>query len=268
MNIALRLCKLTWLENLKGQIIWIACGVGVLILCAVAVLSGAALTHQGRLLDVSTYFFIDATLFLTALFIGAQAFPRDFTNRGLAELLVPTGTLKGVLYLSRLTGHATLLIVLAAFLFLFRHAAFLLAQSTDSAATATTLLMFLLTSLKLTLALCVAAALSVFTRPIISMLGTIALFLFGHFSSGVSGLSGIDAQADRLLSQESALLFKFFRIWNPNSLVLESFQGAWETPSLVELTTRISWGVGAIFVFLAAGILAAQNKEIGSVQAS
>ena len=267
MNLALRLCKLTWLESLKGQVLWIACGVGVLILCAVAVLSGAALSHQDRLLDVSTYFFVDATLFLTALFIGSQAFPRDFTNRGLAEILVPGGILKGVLYLSRLAGHASLLVTLAAFLFLFRHVAFALADSTGAGAFDTTVSMWLLSSLKLTLALCAAALLGIFTRPIIAMLGTLGLFLFGHFSSGLSGLRGLEADPGHLVTQETAFLLKAFRLWNPNALVLESFQGAWESPDARELTLRVAWGVGAIAVFAALGALSAQRKEIGSIQA-
>ncbi|MCA2958955.1 MAG: hypothetical protein IOD12_01795 [Silvanigrellales bacterium] len=266
--LSLRLCVLTWLENLRGQVVWIACGVGVLILCAVAVLSGAALSHQERLLDVSTYFFIDATLFLTALFMGSQVFPRDFSNRGLAEILVPGGFPKSLLFLSRMAGHATLLVALGLVLFLFRHAAFALADSSVAASIAVTPLMLILSALKLTLTLCVSAFFGIHTRPVVAMLGTLALFLFGHFSSGVSGLRGLADDPERLVSGELAFLFQFFRIWNPNFLVLESFQGVWESPPGSELALRVAWGASAIAFFALVGAVSVQMKDVSNLQAN
>lgn len=263
-----RLCVLTWFENLRGQVVWIAFGVGTLILCAMALLSGAALSHQGRLLDVSTYFLIDATLFLTGLFVGAQVFPRDFSNRGLAEILAPAGFPKALLFLSRVAGHASLLVVLGAFLFLFRHGAFALADSLDAGQTQVTALMAVLSSFKLTLALCVSAFFGIFTRPVVAMLGTLALFLFGHFSTGITGLQGLTENPESLVSKEIAFLFHFFRIWNPNFLVLESFQGAWESPGTAELLSRLAWGAGAIGAFATVGALLAHAKDVSNLQAN
>jgi hypothetical protein len=262
-----RLCKLTWHENIRGQVLWIAAGVGVLILSAVAVMSGAALSHQDRLLDVSTYFLVDATLFLTAVFVGAQVFPRDFSNRGLAEILVPSGYGKAPLYLARLAGHASLLGLLCIVLFVFRHAAFHLADAGKAGAWNVTFLMAAFSGLKLTVALCVAAFLGIVTRPVIAMLGTLALFLFGHFSSGVTGLRGLAENPEELVSGPAAFLFKAFRIWNPNFLVLESFQGAWESPMPEELALRFAWGAGAVLVFAGLGAAMAQGKDVESVRA-
>jgi ABC-type transport system involved in multi-copper enzyme maturation permease subunit len=261
------LCALTWRENLKGQILWIGFGAGLLVLLATGVLSGAALSHQDRLLDVSTYFLIDATVFLTALFLGSTLFSRDFCNRGLAEILIPAGVSRSRLYLGRLIGHATMLAPLCFFLFAFRAIPVFLGEGTLKTLTYTSLIMTFFCTFKAILALHVAAFLGITTRPVIALLGSLAFFLFGHFSSGISGVQGLSQDGDYWLSQHLALLYKFFRIWNPNFLLLESWQGAWESPTQWELLQRLGWGAAAIVLFAALGAGLAARQEIGSSKA-
>ena len=261
------LWKLTWRENLGGQVVWIAAGTGVLILTALAALSGAALTYQDRLVDVSTYFLVDAVTFLTGLFLGAGLFSRDFTSRGLAELLVPRGVGKHTLYLGRLSGLASLLAALALVLFLFRGVAFALADGSQGAFSHAALVMFLFCATKTALALSVGALLGVFVRPVIALLAGIGLFLFGHFSSGVSGLHGVAEEGGALVSPVLGVLFRIVRVWNPNFLVLESFQGGWETPTVGEVLLRLSWGAGAIALCATLGACAARMKEVGAARA-
>lgn len=261
------LCKLTWRENLKGQILWIGFGAGVLVLLLAGVLASVAMDHQDRLLDVASYFLVDAVALLTALFLGASLFPRDFCNRGLAELLVPRGVSRARLFLGRLAGHGTLLLGLTVFLFAFRAIPMFLSESRLGAFDQSALVMAAFSSLKAMLGVCVAAFFGVWVRPVLALLASLGLFLFGHFSSGVSGLRGLVESPDAPVSPLLAFLLKLFRVWNPNFLVLESWRGAWETPSAGELALRVAWGVAAMAAFATMGALAASSREIGASRA-
>lgn len=261
------LCKLTWRENLKGQILWIGFGAGVLVLLLAGALSSVAMDHQDRLLDVSSYFLVDAVALLTALFLGASLFPRDFCNRGLAELLVPRGVSRARLFLGRLVGHGTLLVGLTLFLFAFRAIPVFLSESRLGAFGTTALVMAGFSSLKAILAVCVAAFFGVWVRPVLALLASLGLFLLGHFSSGVSGLRGLVESPDAPVSPFLTFLLGVFRIWNPNFLVLESWRGAWESPGAQELLMRVGWGAAAIAVFATLGALAASAREIGASRA-
>ena len=50
------LLTLTLKEHLRGQIVWVSGFVIVLLMLLVTLISGAALTHESRVLDVFSYF--------------------------------------------------------------------------------------------------------------------------------------------------------------------------------------------------------------------
>jgi hypothetical protein len=262
---SLSIIKMTTHEHLSGQIVWIALGVGILTLALTALISDAALSHQARMVDLSTYFLIDAVSLMMAIFTGSSIFARDFSNRGIAELAIPSGMSRSSLILWRIVAHGLNVFVVTAILFLTRQLAFLLAQVTTPTMLRDSMTMFLFCSLKTILALAVAACLGCFTRPVIALLGTLTLFLLGHFSTGISGARGISEQSG-LVSPTSELLLQALRIWNPNNLVLESLKGAWETPNLTEMTTRVGWGFSAIVVFAILAGVVVSRRDIGAMR--
>lgn len=255
--------KMTAHENYSGQILWLSAGVGALTLVLMALLSGAAVNHQERLVDVASYFLIDIVPFVTAIFMGSFMFSRDFSNRGIAEIAIPGGLSRITLFFWRSFSHGICLAMLIAALSFVRLAAFAIADTWSAAAMTSTLIMFFFSSTKTILAFSLSAFLGCFARPMIALIGTIGIFALGHFSAGVQGLQGM-MQEVRLISPTEAFLFKVLRIWNPNYLVLESFKGAWETPNLSELAMRFGWGFAAIGVFLGAAFLAIRNRDIGA----
>jgi ABC-type multidrug transport system permease subunit len=252
-------------EHLSGQIVWIALGVGVITLAMTAFISDAALSHQARMVDLSTYFLIDMVSLLTAVFTGSSVFSKDFSNRGIAELVIPSGMSRSSLILWRISAHGINIFVVTAILFLTRQLAFLIAQVTTATMLRDSLTMFLFCSLKTILALAVATCLGCFTRPVVALLGTMTLFLLGHFSSGISGARGI-ADEGAPVSPVTEFLLKVLRIWNPNNLVLESLKGTWETPKWPELVTRVGWGLAAIAVFAILAALIVRKRDVGAMR--
>lgn len=265
------LLKLSLHENFTGQVLWIGLGVGVCVVGLAATLAGAALSHEVRALDTASYFLTDVILFLSAIFLGAHQFSRDFSNRGLAEITLTSGMRRESLFAWRVVAHSLSLLPLALLLFATRLASLALVELPSSqsasvwkAVLGSTALMFVFCVVKSTLACAAAAVLGVFVRPVIALLGTLGLFTLGHFSAGVSGLQGLIEDGGHLVSPSVNVMFRILRLWNPNALVLESFQGVWETPQALEIYTRLGWGMAFFGAFLSAGCLAVSRRDIGA----
>jgi hypothetical protein len=256
--------KMTIHENYSGQILWLAFGVGLITLVLLALLSGSALSHQDRLVDVASYFLIDIVPMATSVFMGSFLFSRDFSNRGIAEIAIPGGQSRISLFFWRSFSHSLCLFVLLVILALVRLLAFALADSWNMAVLHSTTLMIALSTTKTLVAFSLAAFLGSFARPMIALIGTFGIFGIGHFSSGIQGLHGMIQEAQLATSVAEEFLFKALRVWNPNLLVLESFRGAWEQPDARELAMRLAWGFSAILVFLSASFLGIRRRDIGA----
>lgn len=258
------LVRLTAFENYTGQVLWISLGTGVLTLLLMATVSDASLSHQLRVVDVASYFLIDLVVLVTAIFMGASLYSRDFSNRGIAELAIPSGMSRQSLLTWRLLSHGICLGGLVLFMYLVRWFAFIFADVSSSSFLADSAIMWLFTTLKSILALTVATFFGCHTRPVVALLGTTAFFGFGHFASGVSGLQDISEQASHLTSDTVRFFFRLLRIWNPNYLTFESLQGQWESIGAMELLGRAGWGLGACLVFLALAMLSVLKRDIGA----
>lgn len=257
---------LTLVENFKGQIFWVAAAVGVVCLALAAILSGAALTTEAWLFDSTSYFLSDVTLFLTAALLGSFLFAKDFSNRGLAEIILVRGMNREQLLFYRLFAHCLSLLLLSLLMVLSRSIAFILPTEPAHSTFLATFYMFAFTTLKAWVACALATFLGIHTRPVIAFLGTTALFAFGHFATGISGITGIIDAENSPISAKVSFLLKIFRVWNPNSLVLESFQGHWNLPTGPNLFYSLMWGIGACMVFICAGFLSVRNRDIGSMK--
>ncbi len=258
------LFKMTAHENYKGQILWMAAGVGLITLILLALVSESALNHQARLVDAASYFLVDIVSFITAIFLGSFLYSRDFSNRGIAELAIPGGLSRIHLFFWRWFSHCVCLFLFVATLYLARLLAFAIALSETPTLYSDTLLMLLFTTLKSILAFSVAASLGCFSRPVIALIGGVGLFAIGHFSAGLQGVQGM-VQNSHLISPFENFLYKTLRIWNPNALTLESLKGAWERPDFTELALRCGWGFAATAVFLSVAFLAVRNRDIGAM---
>lgn len=251
-------------ENYRGQILWISASIGFIMLLLVALGSESALNHQSRLVDVSSYFLIDIVSLVTGAFMGSFLYSRDFSNRGIAELAIPNGLSRIQLFAWRWVSNAACLFLFAAVMYAVRLLTFWLAATTTPQLIASTGLMLLLTSLKATLAFTMAAMLGSFARPVIALMGSIGLFGIGHFSAGLHGLQGM-LDETRVLSPFEEFLFKTLKVWNPNHLTLESFRGAWETPTAQEILLRCGWGFAAIAFFLCVACVGIRNRDVGAM---
>lgn len=253
--------KLSFHETLNAQAIWISLFVAGFMVIGSSLVSEVALTHQLRLLDTSSYFFIDVILFVTSVFIGAQIFHKDYSNRGIAEIAIPSGLKRESLMFWRLVTFGGSLIILTFILFLLRSLGFVLADVFPENYIKFSFIMFMFVSLKSCIALTVGACLGIFTRPIIAILGTLALFSVGHTSSGLTGIRAFSPE-EGLVSPTMQAMIKIFRIWNPNFLVLESLQGKWEPIATPEVLERLAWGVSALGVFLFIALIVISKKDV------
>jgi hypothetical protein len=258
--------KLTLYENINGQIFWISFFVAAILLFMLALISDLALTHQARMLDAASYFSIDIISFLTASMLGSQLFFRDFSNRGLAEIAIPSGMSRSSLLLSRLCSHIFTMTCIVAILMMVRIFSLYITNSLQAQEFQSTLHMFGFVTLKMALACSVATFLGCHTRPAISLLGTLSLFAFGHFSSGISGVKALTEDAGSLISPTMAFLLQALRIWNPNFLILESMGGKWENPAFSEYLMRFGWGTSAVFFFVALAMISVRRKDIDAMR--
>jgi hypothetical protein len=258
------LFKMTAHENYKGQILWMATGVGLITLTLMALVSESAINHQSRLVDVASYFLVDIVSMITAMFVGSFLYSRDFSNRGIAELAIPSGISRIQLFFWRWLAHSLCLFLFLATLYLVRLLAFAIAASSTPTLLSDTALMFLFSTLKSILAFTLAASLGCFARPVIALIGSVGLFAIGHFSAGLQGIHGM-IEDSRLITPFENFLYKSLRVWNPNALSLESLKGSWEQPGLAELALRCGWGLAAIAMFLSIAFLAVRNRDIGAM---
>ena len=263
----LSIVKLTIAESLLGPLFWISFTTGTLLVASAALLSGAALSHTGRLLDVSSYFVIDLLVFAVACFQGSSLYSRNFSTRGLSEIAIPMGFSRESLITSRLLGESLSLVGITGLLYAFRFFAFFIVDENLTGLLQPSLQMALFTSLKAILACVCAAFLGSLTRPVIATLGTFAFFFLGHYSSGITGLRGLVENANPLVSPFLTFLLRIFKVWNPNHLVLESFAGEWEKITSSALLWRGSWGILAIAVATSAAVLIIRNRSIESASA-
>lgn len=258
--------KLTIYENISGQIFWISFFVAALLLFMLALISDLALTHQARMLDAASYFAIDIISFLTASMLGSQLFSRDFSNRGLAEIAIPSGMSRSSLLLSRLSSHIFTMTCIVVSLMIVRLFSLYITGSLHSQGIQSTLQMFGFVTLKMALACSVATFLGCHTRPAISLLGTLSLFAFGHFSSGLSGVKALSEGEGNLISPTMSFLLQALRIWNPNFLILESLGGKWEHPAAPEYLMRLAWGAAALCFFVVFAMISVRRKDIDALR--
>ncbi len=260
----LSLFKMTAHENYKGQVLWVAVAIGFITLALMALMSESAINHQSRLVDVASYFLVDIVAVITATFMGSFLYSRDFSNRGIAELAIPSGLSRVRLFFWRWFSHSVCLFLFVTVLYGVRLLSFWIAASSTPTLVRDTLLMVLLTSFKSILAFSLAACLGCFARPVIALVGCIGIFAIGHFSSGLQGVQGM-LDESRLISPFEAFLYKVLRVWNPGLLTLESLKGAWEQISIAELAMRIGWGMAAITFFASVAFLSVRNRDIGAL---
>lgn len=270
----LSLIRLTAIEGFLGQIFWVALTAGGVLVALATLMSGAALNHAGRLVDVSSYFLVDMVCFLVAAFMGAGLFAKNFSPRGLSELLVPMGVPREGLMAARILGECCALLAMVAALYTVRTLSLALTllhpespQGTLAGILSTSTWMAVFTFTKACLALAVAGFLGCVTRPVIAILGTVAFFFLGHYSSAVTGLRGVGAGSGGPGTEVSPLadaLVKAFRVWNPNHLILESFDGSWEAIDAQAFVARVGWGALAFACFLLLCFAGVRNRSIES----
>jgi hypothetical protein len=249
--------KLTLRENLRGQILWSSAVAGLVLLLIMGILSGAAISHENRIIDVFSYFVSDVLLLMVALFSGAGICSSDFSARGVAELYIPSGISRTQLLLTRLAGHAIILFLLAIVLYVFKSA--VIPFMTDSPKPPNLKIhffMFIFSWLKAMAALSIAVLLGSLARPLYAILGTLTLFSFGHLTSTFDALLGSTTfdQSEAQISALNRILYGIFKVWNPNLLLVESIQGEWMMPSSNDVVSGVLWAAG--FVTLGVGLTA------------
>jgi ABC-type transport system involved in multi-copper enzyme maturation permease subunit len=256
---------LTLREHLRGQLLWVSAFVSVLLLLLATFLSGVALTHEARVLDVFSYYAIDQILIFLGIFAGASIFSQDFSSRGIAELLIPSGYSRQTILIVRVLGFALILLSVAFLLFTLK--SFLLpffAEFPQAPNRTAHLVMFLFSYLKSVAGLLVATFIGCLTRPVFAVLGAITLFSLGHLTASLDTLfaAGEGIQSTNNMSALSAALYQLFSFWNPGVLVLESFKGEWVLPNTETFVSAFLWAAGVVLVSLVAAVTALTRVDI------
>lgn len=256
---------LTLREHLRGQLLWTTGFVSVLLLLLVALLSGSALTHENRVLDVFSYYINDQVLLFIAIFSGAAIFTQDFSARGIAELLIPSGYPRHLILLVRMLGFVIVLCMLALFIFAIK--SFLLPLLTDFPQAGNHrahMFMLLLSLLKSIAGLTVATLLGCLARPIFAVLATITLFSVGHITASFDSLihSANNSVPMEELGFLSASFYKIFSFWDPGILVLESVRGQWVIPDSQSLLAAGVWAAGVILFSGGLAMLSVSRADI------
>lgn len=256
---------LTLREHLRGQILWVSGFVSVLLLLLAAFFSGVALTHEARVLDVFSYYAIDQILMFLGIFAGASIFNQDFSSRGIAELLIPSGYSRQTILLVRMLAFSLILLSVAFLLFTIK--SFLLPSFADfpQAPNRTAhLVMFLFSYLKSITGLSVATFIGCLTRPVFAVLGAITLFSVGHLTASLDSLlnAGEEFQSTDSMNALSAALYQLFSFWNPGVLVLDSFKGEWILPNAETFASACLWATGVVLISLSAAIASLKMTDI------
>ena len=256
---------LTLREHLRGQIVWVSCFVSALLLLIATLFSGTALTHESRVLDVFSYFISDQILLFLSIFAGAGICSQDFSSRGIAELLIPSGYSRSALLFVRILGFAIILLAVASIIFSIN--TFLLPQFAEFPRTPDRrahFTMFLFSYLKSLSGLSVATLIGCTTRPVFAVLGTVTLFSIGHLTASLDTLlnSAGSLTTSNELSLLSIFFYKLFSFWNPGLLVLESVRGEWILPDIQTLTAALLWAAGVIFTSVGMALLAVSRINI------
>lgn len=246
------LAALTLRENARAQLFWVSAAALPICFLLSALFSQAALSHEGRLVATSSYFLLDLACVLAAAGLGA-AFPaRDFSPRGIAEPLVPRGFSRPRILLWRLAGHIAAVSVMALSMGALRAAFLAVLGSVPSGAD---LLIPVFAALKSMLTLCIAAALGCLARPLIAMLGALALLGAGFITTGLGragAVSTFTGVPEALVDPVTAFFLRLLSIWDPGQLTLESVAGAWVVPEASGVACRVLWALCACLPFVAA----------------
>ncbi|MEN9826881.1 MAG: hypothetical protein RI953_2626 [Pseudomonadota bacterium] len=243
--------KLTLRENLRGQLLWTSAISGCVLLVLMAVLSGVALSHEARVIDIISYFAADQLLLFVALLSGSSICSNDFSSRGIAELYIPAGATRQSVYLARLIAYAAVLLMLATALFALKIFALPgFSEINYGMNFQIQVLMLFYSWLKGIAALAIAGLLGSLVRPLYAVLATVTLFSFGHLTSSLDSLvnSGIALNPAADLSQTNLLLLGLLKIWNPNLLVLESARGEWIFPPAQQIAQAAAWAICCILI--------------------
>lgn len=243
--------RLTLRENLRGQLLWSSAISGSVLLILLTTLSGVALSHESRVIDVFSYFAADQLLLFVSVLSGSSICATDFSSRGLAELYIPAGTPRQNLYLTRLFAYSVVTLTLAMTLYGIKILLLpRLAESPRSINYEVQFTMLFFSWLKSLTALAISGFFGCLVRPIYSVLATITLFSFGHLTASFDSLlnSSSTLNSEQHVSQTSAFLYYIFKIWNPNLLVVDSAKGAWIQPSFEAFQQGITWALGFIFI--------------------
>lgn len=259
--------SLTLRENLRSQLLWSSAVGGAVILILVGVLSGIALSHESRVIDVFSYFAADQILLLVAILSGASICVTDFSSRGLAELFVPAGIPRYRLYVARLQAYATLLLALAVQLYALKILVLpYLADHPKPTPLLTHLSMLFFSWLKSIAALAISAFLGSLVRPLFAVLAAYTLFSFGHLTASFDALLNTAelGQSQEHLSGSSEFLYKLLKVWNPNLLVIDSLKGEWIQPDTMAILTGLLWALGVILISTALAIGRINRLDIRS----
>lgn len=257
--------QLTLRENLRGQLLWISVTAGTVLLILLAILSGIALSHESRVIDVFSYFAADQLLLLIAVFSGSTICATDFTSRGLAELYIPAGASRHSLYIARLFAYAVVLLALAAALFALK--IFILPRMSENPESVSLYIQFAMLFfawLKSLTALSVAGFMGTLVRPIYAIIATITLFSFGHLTASFDTLMSAGAALNQDLPQTNngGVLFWLLRFWNPNLLIVNSARGEWVPPTSADIAQALCWALAFILIPIAFAVMRLNRIDV------
>ena len=257
--------NLTQHENYRGQVFWTGGLLLVFLMIVTILFSESTLSYRNHMVSSLSYSLIDVAITFMSLLIGSQIFIHDFTNRGIAEITIPRGISRAKLLTWRVFSHYLSLLLFCAVFYVFRFLimSFFLGSAHDPVETH--FQMFCFSYLKATLAFSMATLLGIHTKPPIAILAVIGLLAAGHFSSGITSLSGDINPDEALHSPIARALLTFFKIWNPNNLVIEGFENTWEPISSSFFIQRFLWGLFATISFLSVAILSISRKDIDPI---
>lgn len=257
--------RLTLRENLRGQLLWLSAIAGSVLLILLTVLSGIALSHESRVIDVFSYFAADQLLLFVAVFSGSTVCATDFSSRGLAELYIPAGASRHSLYIARLFAYAVVLFALAAALFGLK--IFILPRLAENPASVNLQIQFTMLFfawLKSLTALSVAGFMGTLVRPIYSVIATITLFSFGHLTSSFDSLmsAGSALSQDVSAAHNNDFIFGLLKVWNPNLLVVNSARGEWVAPTSADTAQALSWALAFILIPIALAVMRLNRIDV------
>lgn len=257
---------MTLQENLGGQLVWVLltmCCVGVAFAWA---MSGTAPAAEAGFLATTTALLSEGVLLAYGLFQGASLVARDFTSRGLCELLVPHGVGRSHILLARVLAHLTTLGLLAVALSGLRYGvlfAFVGVREPALASVQLGTLGWVRGCVVFTLATWLGAG----VRPLLAQLGTAALFLCGHYTGplatvqgGISRLEGGDDT--QVLGPLAGFFLRLAQVWDPTQWVVPWNGQSWDTLPLATFGSTFLWPLGFSGAFLCFALGSCRSKPI------